>query len=141
MNETKRLKRINLVWAVLLCIAFPFAILYPFADVYLFRHISLDTPVPFEFSNSLLFTSSILFGFTSLILISKEWIDKRVWSILVPPLVLIVFSGVAIGNLALGNANSLGVLLYSSAAFNANVVSTGFVLGYVVQGLSKLKRK
>jgi len=58
-----------------------------------------------------------------------------------PPLVLIVFSGVAIGNLALGNANSLGVLLYGSAAFNANVVSTGFVLGYVVQGLSKLKRK
>ena len=47
----------TLVWAVLLCIAFPFAILYPFADVYLFRHISLDTAVPSEFSNSLLFAS------------------------------------------------------------------------------------
>jgi len=129
------------VWAILLCIAFPFAIIYPFLDVYAFRHVSMDTAVPFEFSNSLLFTSSILFGFTSLIIVSKEWIDKRVWSILVPPLVLIVLSGVAIGNLALGNANSVVVLLYSSAAFNANVVSTGFVLGYVTLELPKQNKK
>jgi hypothetical protein len=85
----------------------------------------MDRVVPFEFSNSLLFTSSILLGFTSLIIVSKEWIDKRVWPILVPPLALIILSGVAIGNLALGNSNSVVVLLYSSAAFNANVVSTG----------------
>lgn len=101
----------------------------------------MDRIVPFEFSNSLLFTSSILFGFTSLIIVSKEWIDKGIWSILVPPLALIILSGVAIGNLALGNANSVVVLLYSSAAFNANVVSTGFVVGCVAQVLPKSSKK
>jgi hypothetical protein len=137
----KKLKRMRLVWAILLCIAYPIAILYPFLDAYIFRHVPMDTAVPFDYSNSLLFTSSILFGFTSLIIVSKEWIDKRVWSILVPPLALIVLSGVAIGNLALGNANSVVVLLYNSAAFNANVVSTGFVVGYVTQELPKLNKK
>jgi hypothetical protein len=137
LSETNKLKRMRLLWALLLCIAFPFAILYPFLDAYIFRHVPMDTVVPFEYSNSLLFTSSILFGFTSLIIVSKEWIDKRVWAILLPPLVLIVLSGIEIGNLALGNANSVVVLLYSSAAFNANVVSTGFVVGYVAQELPK----
>jgi hypothetical protein len=131
----------RLVWSILLCIAYPFAILYPFLDAYVLRHVSMDTVVPFEFSNTLLFTSSILFGFTSLIIVSKEWIDKRVWAILVPPLALIILSGVTIGNLALGNANSVVVFLYSSAAFNANVVSTGFVVGYVTHVLPKLERK
>jgi ApbE superfamily uncharacterized protein (UPF0280 family) len=46
-------------------------------------------------------------------------------------------SGVAIGGLALGNADSVSVLLYSSETFNANVVSTGLVLGYVAQGLPR----
>jgi hypothetical protein len=137
LGEKEKLRKTRLVWAILLCIAYPFAILLPFLDAYLFRRVPTDTLVSFDFSNSLLFTSSILFGFTSLIIVSKEWIDKRVWAILVPPLVLIVLSGVTIGNLALGSANSLVTFLYSSAAFNANVVSTGFVLGYVVQGLPK----
>jgi hypothetical protein len=83
----------RLVWAILLCIAFPFAILYPFLDAHIFKHVPIDTVVPFEFSNSLLFTSSILFGFTSLIIVSKEWIDKRIWAVLVPPLALIILSG------------------------------------------------
>jgi hypothetical protein len=76
----------------------------------------------------------ILFGFTSLIIVSKEWIDRRIWSVLLPPLVLIVLSGVAIGNLAFGASSDLSVLLFSSASFNANVVSTGFVVGYVTIG-------
>ena len=58
-----------------------------------------------------------------------------------PPLVLIVFSGAAIGNLALGNANSLGVLLHGSAAFNASVVSAGFVLGICCERLIQVKEK
>jgi hypothetical protein len=127
--EENKLKRIRLIWAILLCIAFPLAILSPFLDVYSFRHVPVETVIPFEFSNNLLFTSSILFGFTSLIIVTKEWVEKRVWAILIPPLAMIVLSGVTIGNLALGSANSVTVLLYCSATFNANVVSTAFVLG------------
>jgi hypothetical protein len=48
--------------------------------------------------------------------------------ILVQPLALIVLSGVSISNLALGDANAVQILLLSSAAFNANVVSTGSYL-------------
>ncbi len=116
---------------------FPLCIVYPFFDAYAFRQVRVDTNVPFEYSNSLFFTSSILFGFTSLIIVSKEWIDQRIWAILLPHLVLIVLSGVAIGNLAFVNTNSVDVPLYSSAAFNANVVSTGFIVGYVTQELEK----
>jgi hypothetical protein len=141
LTEKAKLKRMRLVWAILLCIAFPFAILYPFFDAHILKHVPIDTVVPFEFSNSLLFTSSILFGFTSLIIVSKEWIDKRVWAVLVPPLTLIILSGVAIGNLALGTTNSVEVLLFSSASFNANVVSTGFVVGYVTRVLPKKNEK
>ena len=141
MSETDKLRRMRLVWAILLCIAFPFAILYSFFDAYIFRHVPTDTIVPFELSNSLLFTSSILFGFTSLIIVSKEWIDKRIWSVLIPLLALIIFSGVTIGNLALGTTNSVGVLLLSSASFNANVVSTGFVVGYVTHQLPKQNKR
>jgi hypothetical protein len=137
--EKVKLRKMRLVWAILLCIAFPFAILYPFLDAHVLKHVSANTIVPFEFSNSLLFTSSILFGFTSLIIVSKEWVEKRVWAVLLPPLALIILSGLAIGSLALGTTNSLEVLLFSSASFNANVVSTGFVVGYVTQVLPKRK--
>jgi len=51
----------------------------------------------------------------------------------VPPLALSVLSGVAIGNLALGTVSSVEVLLFSSASFNTNEVSTGFVVGYVTR--------
>jgi hypothetical protein len=137
LSDTDKIKRMRLVWAILLCFAYPFAILFPFINAYIFMHVPIDTVVPFELSNALLFTSSILFGFTSLIIVSKEWVDKRIWAVLVPPLALIVLSGVAIGNLAFGTANGVEVLLYCSAAFNANVVSTGFVVGYVTQRLTK----
>lgn len=40
-----------------------------------------------------------------------------------------MLTGVSISNLALGYANSVQVLVFSSASFNANVVSTGFILG------------
>jgi len=80
---------------------------------------------------------SILFGFTSLIVISKEWVERKIWAVLVPPLVLVILSGVAISNLALGFQNSVQALLLSSATFNANVVSTGLVVGCVIQKLSE----
>jgi len=95
--------------------------------------------VPFDFTNDLLFITSILFGFTSLIVVSKEWGDGRVWMVLLPPLVLIVLTGVSISNLALGASNSVKALIFSSAAFNANVVSTGFILGYITQKLPTKK--
>jgi uncharacterized membrane protein len=101
---------------------------------YYLRHTASDMVIPFEYANALLFTSSILFGFTSLIIVSKEWIEKKVWSVLLPPLLLIVVAGVAIGNLALGASSDLTVLLFCVASFNANVVSTGFVVGYVTIG-------
>jgi hypothetical protein len=66
-------------------------------------------------------------------------VDRRIWTVLLPPLALIVLSGVSISNLALGYANSVQALLFSSAAFNANVVSTGFILGYITQKLPTKK--
>ena len=131
--EKRKLRRMRFIWAFLLCISFPIAISLPFIDAYIFKHVSFEMVVPFEFSNALLSVSSILFGFTSLIIISKEWVDKRIWAVLVPPLILIVLSGVSIGNLALGAANPVTTLLLCSATFNANVVSTGFIVGYVTQ--------
>lgn len=139
MDEASALKKMKWIWALLLCVAFPLAILLPFVDITIFRHTPPATVVPFEYSNALLFTASILFGFTSLIVVSKEWIDKRIWTILVPPLFMLVLSGIAIGNLAIGANSDLAVLELSSATFNANVVSTGFVVGYVAQRLPKQK--
>jgi hypothetical protein len=98
LSEKNKLGRMRLIWAFLLCISFPIAISLPFMDAYIFRHVPLEIVVPFEFGNALLSVSSILFGFTLLIIISKEWVDKRIWAVLVPPLILIVLSGVSIGN-------------------------------------------
>jgi hypothetical protein len=132
LSELHKRRRMRLIWAILLSIGFPVAIIYPFFDAYVLKQVSVDTQVPFDFTNGLLFIASILFGFSSLIIVSKEWIDKRIWSVLLPPLALIVLTGVSISNLALGYANSVQVLVFSSAAFNANVVSTGFILGTYV---------
>ena len=68
-------------------------------------------------------------------MVTKDWVDKRIWSVPLPSLALIVFTGVSISNLALGYANPVQTLVFSSASFNANVVSTGFILGYVTQAL------
>jgi hypothetical protein len=124
-----------LVWSVLLGIGFPFAIIYPFFDAYIQKHLSAGFVVPFDYTNALLFIASILFGFSSLMVVSKEWVDKRIWTVLLPPLILIVLTGVSISNLALGAENSVDVLVFSSAAFNANVVSTAFILGFITQKL------
>jgi hypothetical protein len=132
MVKEERKRRNRLIWGILLCIGFPFAIVYPFVDAYVIKHVSQAMQVSFDFSNGLIYIASILFGFSSLIIVSKEWVDKKIWSVLLPPLVLIVLTGVSISNLALGYANSVEVLVYSSAAFNANVVSTGFILGAFV---------
>ncbi len=120
---------------MLLGIGFPFAIIYPFFDAYVVKHLVADTQVSFDFTNGLLFIASILFGFASLMVVSKEWVDRRIWTVLLPPLTLIVLTGVSISNLALGATNSVQTLVFSSAAFNANVVSTGFILGYVTRKL------
>jgi hypothetical protein len=135
LAEQASRRRIRLIWAVLLGIGFPTAIIYPFIDAYIVKHLSTGLQVPFDYTNALLFIASILFGFASLMVISKEWVDKRIWTVLLPPLVLIVLTGVSISNLALGAENSVDVLVFSSAAFNANVVSTAFILGYVTQKL------
>jgi hypothetical protein len=134
-------KRIRLIWAVLLLIGFPVAIGLPFINTLIIRHVSLETPVSFDFTAALLSASSILFGFTSLIIISKEWVERKIWAVIIPPLALIILSGVEIGNLALGLENPVSALLISSAAFNANVVSTGLVVGYVVQRLNQLQKE
>ncbi len=139
MSQNEVFRKMRWVWAFMLCIAYPFAILLPFANAYVLARQPADLVVPFDYTNTLLFTSSILFGFTSLIVVSKEWVDKRVWAILMPPLAMIVLSGVMIGNLALGSAGSVTAFLYSSAAFSANVVSTGFVVGYVTWALPKMR--
>jgi len=140
MVNGQKAKRIRLVWAILLLVGFPLAILLPFVDALVFKHVSLSIEIPFEFTAGLLSTASILFGFTSLIIISKEWVERKVWAVLVPPLVLIILSGVAISNLALGFQNPVQALLLSSATFNANVVSTGLVVGYVIQKLSEQQK-
>jgi hypothetical protein len=132
-------RRIRAIWAILLCAGFPVAIVYPFLDAYVLKHVSVEMQVPFDFANGLLFIASILFGFSSLIIVSKEWIDRRIWSVLLPPLALIVLTGVSISNLALGYTNQVQVLVFSSASFNANVVSTGFILGYVTQRFQSIK--
>ena len=133
MTERKVSKRINLIWSTLLGIGFPVAILIPFIDTYLVKRVPIQTQVSFEFTNGLLFIASILFGFSSLIIVSKDWVDKKMWAVLIPPLVLIVLSGVTISNLALGYANSVQALVFCSASFNANVVSTAFILGYITR--------
>jgi hypothetical protein len=132
MVKEERKRRNRLIWGILLCIGFPFAIVYPFVDAYVIKQVPQTMQVSFDFPNGLIYIASILFGFSSLIIVSKEWVDKKIWSVLLPPLVLIVLTGVSISNLALGYANSVDVLVYSSAAFNANVVSTGFILGAFV---------
>lgn len=110
-----------------------------FFDTYIVKHLAIDLQVPFDFTNGLLFIASILFGFASLMVVSKEWVDRRVWTVLLPPLVLIVLTGVSIRNLALEAGNQVQVLVFSSAAFNANVVSTGFILGYITQTIHQKK--
>ena len=139
MVEPKSKRNIRLIWSTLLGIGFPVAIIYPFIDAYLIKHVSTSLEVPFDFSNGLLFIASILFGFASLMIVSKEWISKRIWTVLLPPLFLIVLTGVSISNLALGASDPVQVLVFSSAAFNANVVSTVFILGYVTQHLPAKK--
>ncbi len=136
MSDAKKAKRIQRVWAILLLSGYPTATLLPFIDAYFFKHVSLTTQVPFEFTAGLLSTASILFGFTSLIIFSKEWVERKVWAVLVPPLGLIILSGVEISNLDLGFENPVQALLIVSATFNANVVTTGLVVGYVIQKLA-----
>ncbi len=135
MAEKTRKRRIRLIWGVLLGVGFPSAIIYPFFDAYVVKHLATDLQVSFDFTSGLLFIASILFGFASLMVVSKEWVDRRIWTVLLPPLALIVLTGVSISNLALGATNSVQTLVFSSAAFNANVVSTGFILGYVTRKL------
>ena len=139
MGDLEKKRKIRLIWAVLLCVGFPVAISLPFVDIYIVKLVAVDTQVSFEYTNGLLSIASVLFGFSSLIIISKEWADKRAWAVLFPPLALIVVSGVSISNLALGFANPIQILVFCSAAFNANVVSTGFILGYVSQKLPQKK--
>ncbi len=140
VTDERKARKIRIVWAVLMLVGFSLAISIPYIDAYAIKHVSLDAEVSFEFNAALLSASSILFGFTSLIIISKDWVERKFWAILLPPLALIIISGTSIANLALGYQNPVQTLLLSSATFNANVVSTGLVLGYVSQKLALTKR-
>jgi len=83
--EQRKNRRIRLIWAVLLGIGFPVAIVYPFYDTYVVKHLAANLQVSFDFTNGLLFIASILFGFSSLMVVSKEWVDRRIWTALLPP--------------------------------------------------------
>ncbi|HZW84615.1 MAG TPA: hypothetical protein VFE91_01770 [Nitrososphaerales archaeon] len=123
------------IWVALPCVGYPLAALLPYYIAFYINHVSLTTTVSFEFINGLLSTSGVLFGFSSLIIISKDWVDRKVWAILIPPLALLVASGMEIGNLALGFANGVEALVLCSTTFNATVVTTGFTVGYIIQRL------
>jgi hypothetical protein len=140
MSVAHKRRRMRLIWTSLLGIGFPLAIILPFIDAYVVKQVPTTLAVPFDFTNGLLFIASILFGFSSLIIVSKEWVDRRIWVVLLPPLALIVLTGISISNLALGYGNPVQVLVFSSASFNANVVSTGFILGgYMMDYIHKIK--
>ena len=66
-----------MIWAVLLSIGFPVAIIYPFVDTYVLKHVAVALAVPFDYTKGLLFIASILFGFSSLIVVSKEWVIEK----------------------------------------------------------------
>ena len=121
------------MWAILLGVGYPLAILLPYYLAFAVYKVLPTGQVPFEFINGLLSTSGILFGFSSLIVISKDWIERQVWAVMIPPLALLVASGVYIGNLGLGFGNPAEVLVLCSSTINANVVSTAFIVGYIVQ--------
>ena len=70
----------------------------------------------------------------------RERVERKIWAVLVSPLALIILSGGSISNLALDLQNPVQALLLSSAIFNANVVSTGLVVGYVIQRLSQQQK-
>jgi hypothetical protein len=133
--------RDRVIWGSLLSIGYPFAIVMPYILAFQVNQVGLDVKVPIEFINGLLSTAGILFGFSSLIIISKDWIDRRVWLVIIPPLALLITSGVYIGNLALGFANPVEVMVLCSSTFNANVVSTGFIVGYVVRRMPAIGSK
>src|SRR5512143_1482798 len=95
LSDERKVRRTRLVWAILMLVGFSVAISIPFVDAYALKHISFGIIVQFEFNAALLSASSILFGFTSLIIVSKEWVERRFWAILLPPLALIIISGTA----------------------------------------------
>jgi hypothetical protein len=70
--EQRKTSRARFIWSILLGVGFPAAILYPFVDTYVLKQVTSATQVSFDFTNGLLFIASILFGFSSLIIVSKE---------------------------------------------------------------------
>jgi hypothetical protein len=50
--DEDRISRIRVVWALFLCIAYPFTIIYPFYDTYLAGHVAAEIAIPFDFSNT-----------------------------------------------------------------------------------------
>jgi hypothetical protein len=72
---------------------FPIRHNLPFLDAYVVRHLADNLQVSFDFTNGSLFIASILFGFSSLIVVNKECVDRRICTVLLPPLILIVLTG------------------------------------------------
>jgi len=136
-NKDKKLRYWNLFFA---CV-YIFFITYPFLDAYVFRRVSFDQQIDPEFMSGLLAASSILFGFSSLLVLNQKRISKRLFILLFVPLFLIIISGSAISDAALGRGTGIRALLILASGFNANILTTAFLVGFFFRFLGEDEEK
>ena len=109
---------IGYILVIILCIASPFYV------IYILRAASSELHINPEIINGLLTTSSILFGFTTLIVASQKKIDRELYFMLLPPLILIIFSGGMILEFALNEKRGIETLAWIFASFLVNETTT-----------------
>ena len=129
MNEKSRWKNEITFWYILLVFLFLLSVMLPVIRVFS-KQVSFEREVDPELINGLLTASSILFGFSSLVVVSQKPFKRTLWVALLPSLFLIMMSGGAIIDVALGMKNTVEAILWLSATFNVNVVTTAFLVGY-----------
>ena len=130
MNEKSRWKSEVTFWYILLVFLFLLSIISVFIKVFL-NQVSFEREVDPALVNGLLTASSILFGFSSLVVVSQKPLKRTLWVVLLPSLALTMMSGGAIVDVALGTKNTVEAILWLSATFNVNAVTTGFLVGYI----------
>ena len=138
VNKGSRWKNKLTFLSIFISILYLLAVMLPFIDAYVIRPVSFDRQIDPEFFNGLLTASSILFGFSSLLAVSQKTPRKHMkilWLILLPPLFLIISSVGAITEVALGHMNGVNALLILTASFFVNALSTGFLVGFIIQRL------
>lgn len=143
MSEESRKKELK-YWNLLFAFAYALTVAYPFLDAYVMGRVSFDRQIDPELMTGLLTASSILFGFSSLIILSQEITRKerrKLWWLIFPPLIFIILSGSGIADVALGKANAVRTTLILIASFNANVLTTVFLVGYSRAEPKKRRRK